>query len=246
MLDVFYATNIHGGTIVLDEPETGHCIRTLRHREGDLIAVVNGAGDYYEAVIAEIGKKSCTAGIQKHIAAYKKRSYRVHIAISPTKNSDRFEWFLEKATEIGVDEITPLLCGRTERPAVKMERARTIIATAMKQSHQAYLPLLREPIAFERFIQNQGGEKNNGIQRFIPHCLEGEKQSLASKYTAGMDVLILVGPAGDFTEKEIGLALAAGFVPVSLGENRLRTETAGVLVCSWIAAMNDGQRIIDK
>lgn len=237
-MDIFFCKNVNKGMIQLDETETTHCIRSLRHRIGDHVAVVNGDGDYYETEIVEIGKKNATLSIINHISAYKKRPYKLHIAIAPMKQIDRFEWFLEKATEMGIDTIIPLICKRSERTNIRMDRLQQQLITTMKQSQQAYLPVLTEPVAYPHFLNKSLQEQYAGCDCFFGYCEEDIQKTLNSRYTKGKDVLILIGPAGDFDEKEIALAFAKGLIPFSLGSNRLRTETAGMMSCAWIHVLN--------
>ena len=160
--------------------------------------------------------------------------YHLHIAIAPTKNMDRLEWFVEKATEIGISEITPLLCRYSERKVVKLERINKIIVSAMKQSKKSLLPQLNEMISFNDFIKKCEGHDNC----FIAHCYNQNKQSLSQLYLKGNDATIVIGPEGDFSEEEVESALKNGFSPITLGESRLRTETAGIVACHTIQLLN--------
>jgi 16S rRNA (uracil1498-N3)-methyltransferase len=186
----------------------------------------------YTAVLEETHYSRCRARIEKKEIEYKRRPYQLHIAIAPTKNTDRLEWFLEKATEIGIDRITPMLCRRSERKALRTDRFEKILVSAVKQSFQAYLPQLDEPINFEDVL------KLNATQRFICHYENAETALLKNVIHKGGDVLLLIGPEGDFDNAELASARAAGFHCVSLGENRLRTETAGLVACGTVALIN--------
>jgi len=226
-MQLFYTENIENNVATLTQEESLHCIKVLRKQEGDAITVVDGKGGWYEGTILSGSKKKCTISIQKRETAYKKRAFHLHIAIAPTHQIARYEWFLEKATELGIDEITPILCFHSERRKVRTDRHQKIILSAMKQSMKAYLPKLNEPIKFEQFIKNQ---TNNGL-KFIAWCDYENNVHLKEKYKAGQDVCILIGPEGDFSEQEVELALENRFEAVGLGEARLRTETAGVAAC---------------
>lgn len=230
---IFYAPNILTDG-VLPEDESAHCVRVLRKKEGDEVFVTDGKGHFFDAVITVAHPKHCSLEIIKNINSNKPWSNTIHIAFAPTKNMDRVEWFAEKATEIGIDHITPLLCRYSERKEVKLPRIEKILVSAMKQSQKAYLPLLDEMTAFQTFVK----QPFDG-QKFIAHCYEGdEKKLLKSVYNCGQNALILIGPEGDFSEKEVDEALKNGFIPISLGESRLRTETAAVVACHTIQLLN--------
>jgi len=231
-MHLFYTPDIAGDTHVLEEQESKHAIRVLRLSRGDRVILVDGAGGWYEAQIQDDHPKRCLLSINSHLANYKPLPYQLHIAISPTKNMDRLEWFLEKATEIGVSQITPLICHRTERSHVKMDRLDRILVSAMKQSLKAFKPVLAEPAQMSLFLkQEQAGTLA------IAHCYPNQRLSLKDLKTSGQYTL-LVGPEGDFTEEEVKAAISSGYKPVHLGESRLRTETAGVHICSAIAIAN--------
>ena len=226
--------------------ESKHCVRVLRLKKGATIALVDGKGRLCMAEITVANPKRCVVAIKATQSEYKKRDYYLHIAIAPTKNIARFEWFLEKATEIGIDEITPLLCHRSERRTIKPERLNKILIAAMKQSLKAYLPRLNPMQKLVNFVQatsSNGYHEENKAQRFIAFCeeehinsplIKGARGILKSKYKKGSDVIILIGPEGDFTREEIKKALENDFQPVRLGESRLRTETAGIVACHTI------------
>jgi len=226
---LFYVPNLASGNI-LPEEESQHAVKVLRLQVGDAITVVDGVGGFYHARITNPHPKHCGFEITKTIAELGKRDYKLHIAIAPTKNIERLEWFIEKATEIGIDEITPIICRFSERKNIKAERLEKIIVSAAKQSVKAYFPKLNPLCTFDELIK-----KHQSLQKFIAHCYEEDKRLLQTEYTKSTDVLILIGPEGDFSKEEVQKALSAGFIPVSLGNSRLRTETAGVVACCTIA-----------
>jgi len=218
---------------LLEDEEARHCTQVLRMRVGEDLTLVDGKGGRYQGVLAEIGKRECKVEIRESQQEYGKRPFRVHMAVSPTKNMSRWEWMLEKSTELGVDQVTPLLCKRSERTHVRMDRLQKIAVSAMKQSGQAYLPLIGEPMDFSDMVTRAAYP-----QRFIGHCLPETKSPLAQNCEPEKDVLILIGPAGDFTPEEIEQALSLGFEAVSLGNSRLRTETAGFVALTAIHFAN--------
>lgn len=236
-MQLFFTTSIVDGIATLPEEEARHCYLALRKKAGDLIHIVDGQGGFYQAEIIAIDKKDCQARMVEYQAEYGKRDYRIHLAVAPTKNMDRIEWLLEKATELGIDEVTLLLCDHSERRQVKMERLEKLLIAAMKQSVQAYLPRLNPLMAFGDFIrQNKGLDQ----QSFIAHCHPAEKGRLKDNYLPGHGVCMLIGPEGDFSTDEVALALANGFFPISLGTVRLRTETAGLVALHSVHFMNGG------
>ena len=234
-LPFFYTESVSSinNIIVLNEENSRHIVQVLRMAEGRQINITNGLGIICTAEILDAHKKKCTVKILDtliQIAPAKK----VCIAISPVKNSSRFEWFLEKATEIGVTEIVPLICERTEKQYLKHDRLRGILISAMLQSQQAWLPILHEPINFEKFLK-----ENSSTNKFIAHCEEQNKVSLKeiidqSTTQAVNEATILIGPEGDFTKDEIEFALQNNFIPVALGNTRLRTETAALVAVTLL------------
>jgi 16S rRNA (uracil1498-N3)-methyltransferase len=214
--------------ITLDEDNSRHVIQVLRMHPGETLQLTDGKGTLLDGVILDDHKKKCRVAI-KNSATESPRTSKVTIAISPVKNSSRFEWFLEKATEIGVSTIIPLLCERTERQSIRTDRLRNILVSAMLQSQQAWLPVLTEPTPLPQLL----GQTPSG-QAYIAHLLEEPRPtaSLASLVRSQDNSLILIGPEGDFTSKEVEAALAANFIPVGLGHNRLRTETAGIVAAT--------------
>jgi 16S rRNA (uracil1498-N3)-methyltransferase len=231
---IFYTPDINGVRYTLDEEESVHAVRVLRLKTGDEITLADGRGGWYRACIATAHHKRCEVEVLEQQVEYGVRPYRLHIGIAPTKNIDRFEWFVEKATEIGIDEITPLLCGHSERKHVNTERLQRIMIAAMKQSKKAYLPRLNEMITFDKWLEAQKQE-----HCYIAHCNEGDKQSLKIAYEDKQNAVIAIGPEGDFSIQEVTQALACEFKSISLGTSRLRTETAGVAACHSIYFMNE-------
>lgn len=213
--------------------ESKHIVRVLRKSEGDIVHITNGKGYLYEAEILVPDQKKCKARIISEKKSIPKR-YKLHMVVAPTKMNDRYEWFLEKATEIGVDEITPIICEHSERKTVKMERMERVLQSAMKQSLQTDLPKLNPPISCKEFLENDTALG----YRFIAHCQNEEKMELKRKVIADNDTTILIGPEGDFSKSEIDLAREKGYVPISLGANRLRTETAAIVACTTVAIIN--------
>ena len=190
--------------------------------------ITNGKGYLFEAEILEPNQKKCKARIISHQKSIPKR-YKLHMVVAPTKMNDRYEWFLEKATEIGVDEITPIICDHSERKTIKLERMERVLQSAMKQSLQ-----INPPISCKEYLEN---DISTGY-KFIAHCQDGEKMELKRKVVADNDVTILIGPEGDFSKMEIDLAKEKGYVPISMGRNRLRTETAAIVACTTVAIIN--------
>jgi 16S rRNA (uracil1498-N3)-methyltransferase len=232
-MHLFYTPDISTGIYTLPEEESRHCQKVLRLHEGDKIHLTDGRGNLFEARIADAKSRQVLVEVTHKQEEHGKRRYRLHMAVAPTKNIDRFEWFLEKATEIGVDEITPLLCDHSERKAVRSDRLVKVITSAVKQSLKAYHPLLNDMMPFREFIS-----KERPGQQFIGHLSENDPVPLQSIYRPGTDVTILIGPEGDFSEQEMSSALQGSYQCVSLGNSRLRTETAAVVACHTIYLLN--------
>ena len=230
-MQLFYTTDIDDQMAFLSGEEAKHCVKVLRHRVGDEINLMDGVGGNYRASIIEATKNKVSLRILSHNKTYPHRVGKLHLVIAPTKNISRFEWFLEKATEIGVDEITPILCQRSERKVVKLERLEKIILSAAKQSKNTVLPSLNNMIKLSAFFKMDNLDLS---QKFIAHCENDNEVHLMEKYQANQDVIILIGPEGDFSPTEIKDSLEIGFTPVSLGMSRLRTETAGIVACHTI------------
>lgn len=213
--------------------ESKHIVRVLRKKEGDTLHITNGKGWLFAAEIVLANPNKCAVRvIQKEFQS--KRPYKVHLAVAPTKMNDRYEWFLEKATEIGVDSITPIICENSERKTIKKERFNRIIRSAMKQSLQCHLPELYDACTFDEILD----QVHHG-QKFIAHCEDSDRRSLKKELRPDQDVIILIGPEGDFSVKEITRALEKNFIPVTLGSTRLRTETAAILACHTISLINE-------
>jgi 16S rRNA (uracil1498-N3)-methyltransferase len=231
-LPFFYIENFDAGTktIVLDEDTSRHVVQVLRMKEGEKLNLTDGKGNLITAEITDAHKKHCDVEI-KAVSNEPRVVRQISIAISLLKNTNRFEWFLEKATEIGVSEIIPLICKRTEKQKFRYDRMKGICISAMLQSQQCWLPVLHEPIRFENLVI----WKLDNCQKLIAHCIESQKQMLNHQLISkSSNQLILIGPEGDFTKEEITLALENNFIPVSLGETRLRTETAGIVAAALL------------
>ncbi len=233
-MHLFYTPDLRNKIYILNEVESKHCIKVLRLNVHDKIQLIDGNGGFHNAKIIDANPKKCSVEIVETTKKFGKRNHYLHIAIAPTKNIDRFEWFLEKATEIGIDEITPIVCDRSERKILKNERLEKIIISAIKQSIKAYKPILNNFTKLSDFA----GPDFNG-KKFIAHCGESQKPSLKTAYNKGENALILIGPEGDFSQKEIDIAKQNNFKEVSLGESRLRTETAGIVACHTINLLNE-------
>lgn len=233
-MHIFYTPELSGNTYTLDETESKHCVRVLRLEKGDEITLVDGRGGFFSAEISDPNPKRCVVNVTKSELNFGQRNFQVHLAIAPTKNMDRIEWFLEKATEIGVSRVTPLLCRHSERKEIKHDRLEKVMVSAMKQSLKAYLPQLDELTKFSDFVR----QPFEG-QKFIAHCEEQHRELLKNAMIPNKNYLILIGPEGDFSPEEIEMAIDAGFVPVSLGDSRLRTETAGVVACHTFNLLNE-------
>jgi 16S rRNA (uracil1498-N3)-methyltransferase len=231
-MQLLFSKLISGKSILLDETESRH-LKVMRLGLNDTIHVTDGEGNLYESRITHIGRGQATAEILKSTKPQPEKDCSLHIAISPTKNIDRFEWFLEKATEIGVSEISPLICHRSERVKINTERLQRILVSAIKQSLRTIIPRLNSPVSFNEFIK-----RNITGQGCIASCMQSDIKELQYVYTTGSDLVVLIGPEGDFTGEEIAKALEVGFKAVSLGESRLRTETAGVYISALFNILN--------
>ncbi len=242
-MQLFYSNTINSDSrqFIFDKIESRHIVKVLRKNEGDTLFITDGNNSLFQVVILIASDKKCTVKIvsieQKEIP----RNYYLHIAIAPTKNNDRLEWFLEKATEIGIDKITPIICKHSERKVIKLERLERVLVSAMKQSLKFKLPKLNPAISLSEFIS----QKHQG-DLFIAHCEETDKKTLKSELSTKDDskekkkkITLLIGPEGDFSTKEIEIALQNKYVPVTLGESRLRTETAGIVATQSIAFFNE-------
>ena len=230
-MHLFYQPNIEAEGI-LDESESSHAVKVLRLKNGDIISVLDGKGKILKSVITKADFRKCEVSIMEETFT-PKRSFWNSIAIAPTKNADRTEWFVEKAVEIGVDQISFVQCERSERKNLNIDRIRKVAVSAMKQSLKSYMPQIDELIPYTSFLKNCSGD-----YKFVAHLGEGERNYLQSSVVANSSTTVLIGPEGDFTEVEIKRAFDLGFVAVSLGESRLRTETAGVVACHIVNLAN--------
>jgi len=231
-----FLAHIENNLATLNEAESLHCTKVLRLSVGDNILISDGQGRLCEAILTVVNHKTCEAEILREIGVFK-RPYHLHVACAPTKNIDRFEWFLEKATEIGIDEITPIITEHSERTVVKKDRSERVIMAAMKQCQVPNLPMIHETKKFSEFLRTFGTDETSAPARFICYCgSEFEKQTLKSKIkNQKSKILILIGPEGDFSTKEVALAVEHGFIPVTLGETRLRTETAAIVAVHTVS-----------
>lgn len=231
-MELFFDPNFTGKGI-LCESESKHCINVLRHKADDIITIADGKGKYYKGKIITAHHKRCEIAHIETIE-HTQPNISIHLAVAPTKNIDRFEWLIEKATELGISEITPLLCHHSERKKIRIDRIEKIAVAAMKQSLKAYVPIVNDLIPFEKFIN-----KIDNNASFIAHCYKTEKESLKKAYSQQKKITLLIGPEGDFSEQEVKQAIQAGCCAVSLGSSRLRTETAGVVAVHTIHLMSE-------
>ena len=229
-MELFYAHEADGGYCRLDAEESGHCVRVLRHRAGDEIDVIDGLGTLYHCRLTDDSPKGAEAQVLETRADWNAHPYHLTIGCCPTKNNDRFEWFVEKATELGVDCIVPLIGERSERKVYKTDRAARIALSATKQSLKARIPTIEEPVSVKDFLCHS--ERSEESLRLIAYCFEGEtlRTSIKAALSSfkGTNVTVLIGPEGDFSPEEARLALENGYIPIHLGASRLRTETAAV------------------
>ena len=232
-MHLFYTPEISSHIYTLEEQESKHCIRVLRLKMGDVIHLTDGRGTLFESRIIQDNPKRCIVEVTDVRKEVGKRNFSLHIAVAPTKNIARLEWFLEKATEIGIEEITPVICDHSERKIVKTERLNKVITSAVKQSLKAYHPKLNETVKIKDFIKNDFSG-----QKFIAYISEKYNDTLKELYVPGSDVLVFIGPEGDFSVKEVEQAIKSGFQPISLGKSRLRTETAALVACHSLDMLN--------
>ncbi len=229
-MELFFEPDIEK-TLTLNEQESRHCISVLRHKENDEITVADGNGSYFKCVITSARPKKCEVDIVSK-ETFDRRNIYIHLAMAPTKNIDRTEWFVEKAMEIGVEKITLLKCEHSERKRVRIDRLEKIVVAATKQSLKPYKPELIDMVDFKDFVEKERAG-------FIAHCNSLQLDHLKNIYTPGTDATLLIGPEGDFSPAEVELALKNGFKEVSLGNSRLRTETAGIVGCTILNMLND-------
>ena len=234
-MQLFYNPNINEATenFSFDKEESKHIIKVLRKKDTDILHVTNGLGFLFTTEITLASDSKCTVKIISFEKTNPSKS-RLHLAVAPTKMNDRYEWFLEKATEIGIQEITPIICDHSERKVVNNERFDKILLAAMKQANELYLPKLNPAITFKEFMNLQ----NDDI-KYIAHCEETDKKTLKSVLQPNQNITMLIGPEGDFSQKEITLALSNDYIPVSLGNTRLRTETAAIVACHSVVFVNE-------
>jgi 16S rRNA (uracil1498-N3)-methyltransferase len=232
-MQLFYSNQPVKDQCTLDEQESRHAIKVLRLGYGSTLSLTDGSGVIFQGIIRDPSPKGCLIEIINSQPGNDLRDYSLNIAISPLKNPDRFEWFVEKAVEIGIDSITPVVCDHTEKPGIKTERIEKLVTTAMKQSLKTKRPLIEETIAFSEFIRMPKSGK-----KMIAHCNEGNRERVADIYSKGEYCTILIGPEGDFSKAETEIAISYGYIPVTLGPSRLRTETAGIAACHSIYFIN--------
>lgn len=237
-MQLFYHSEVSDGDkeIVFPREESKHIVKVLRKKEGDRLHITNGKGWLFITELISANQNSCTA---KVLSSEKESPppYYLHLAVAPTKMNDRYEWFLEKATEIGIQEISPIICEHSERKVVKLNRFERVLQSALKQSLHTRFPILNEPLSFSEFLR-----KEHKGQKFIAHCEEdGDKNLLSKRLKIRSEATILIGPEGDFSSEEIKLAKENGWEPVSLGTSRLRTETAAIVACHTTALINESE-----
>ena len=235
-MELFYAYETDGRLCRLDPDESGHCCRVLRHRAGDEIHVIDGLGTMYRCRLVDDNPKGAEAEVLEAFPGWGGHPYRLTVACCPTKNNDRFEWFVEKAAEVGVDRIVPVIGERSERKVYKTDRAARIALSATKQSLKARIPEIAEPVSVKDFVCHSGLDPES--LKLIAYCFEGDTRRIsiqeALRAYDGHDVTVLIGPEGDFSPEEARLAIDHGFIPVHLGASRLRTETAAVLAATAV------------
>ncbi len=235
-MQLFYSPDLDqsASQFTFPEDESKHIIKVLRKKADDILHITNGKGQTFEAKIIDANSKKCKVQVISNAKKHR-RMHWFHLVVAPPKSNDRFEWLLEKATEIGVNEITPIICERSERKTVKHERSEKVVQSAMKQSLRCYLPQLNEAIPFKDFL-----EKEHKGLLFMAHCGDDEKVDLKRRVAPDHDITVLIGPEGDFSNTEIKAAEEKGFQPVSLGRARLRTETAAIVACTMVNIINNG------
>ncbi len=219
----------NGSQMILQGDEARHCTKVLRKQIGDTIEVINGSGNLFKCAIVGITKREVLAQVTAQVPHFGQLPYTLHLAVAPTKNTDRFEWLLEKATEMGITSITPLLTAHVERTRLREERLQRILIAAAKQSYKGTIPELRPATTFKSFV-----EAANSDQKFIAHCYDLPRKALSTALIQHKSLTICIGPEGDFSPDEVDLATAKGFAPVHLGDSRLRTETAGIVAVAAV------------
>ena len=236
-MELFFSRDIEGGICRLDHDESGHCIKVLRHRTGDEISVIDGCGTLYRCRITSDSHKGVEAAVLESTSDWGSHPYFLHMAVCPTKNNDRYEWFAEKACEIGFDRLSPIIGDHSERRILKTQRVEKILVSAAKQSLKAAVPTVDEPISVKEFIKTQS--ENSEALKLIAYCFEDDRAPRRSIREAlerfeGREIIVMIGPEGDFSHEEAEMALAAGFTPVHLGASRLRTETAALTAAASV------------
>ena len=233
-MELFYSDNISAGQVLLDQEQSTHCVRVLRHREGDTISVIDGQGSLYECRLVDADPKAAVATVIGRTPDFGAHPYHLTMAVCPTKNIDRFEWFAEKATEIGVDVIAPVFGDRSERRVLKTDRIRRLAVSATKQSRKGRVPEVREPVSVAEFVASAP----EGSLKLICYCEDDESRRISMQDALAAsdvrDVVVLIGPEGDFSPEEVSAALSSGWKPVHLGSSRLRTETAAVVAATAV------------
>ena len=236
-MHLFLSDNTTTPYVTLLPDDSRHCVRVLRMAVGDELWVTSGDGTMCRARITDPDDKGCEVEIIERIEGYQPRPFHLHVAVAPTKNNARLEWFVEKAVEIGIDRITPIICDHSERPSLKTDRLDKLALSAMKQSLKATRPIIDQPVKMVDFLRQQGNADPN-TQRFVCYCSGDDRHTLRQLYTPGSDALVLIGPEGDFSDREITTALQQGFQPVTLGDSRLRTETAALYATTVLNFLN--------
>lgn len=235
-MELFYSQDIEGGIVRLNQDESGHCIKVLRHKCGDEISVIDGCGTLYKCRITSDSHKGVEAIVLESQSDWGGHPYNLHLAVCPTKNNDRYEWFAEKACEIGFDTLSPIIGDHSERRILKTPRVEKILVSAAKQSLKAAVPVMNEPVSVKEFIKSEA--ESQGL-KMIAYCFEDERVPRRSIREAlegydGDQITVMIGPEGDFSKEEAEMALAAGFIPVHLGQSRLRTETAALTAAAAV------------
>ncbi len=236
-MHLFLSDNTTTPYVTLLPDDSRHCVRVLRMAVGDELWVTSGDGTMCRARITDPDDKGCEVEIIERIEGYQPRPFHLHVAVAPTKNNARLEWFVEKAVEIGIDRITPIICDHSERPSLKTDRLDKLALSAMKQSLRALRPVIDTPVKLVDFL-HQLGDADPSVQRFVCYCSGDDRHTLRQLYTPGTDALVLIGPEGDFSDREISTALQQGFQPVTLGDSRLRTETAALYATTVLNFLN--------
>ncbi len=235
-MELFYSCDISDGLVRLDPDESGHCVRVLRHRAGDRISVIDGRGTLMQCALLDADPREATATVEERISGFGAHHYRLTMAVCPTKNADRYEWFAEKATEIGLDVLAPVIGERSERRVLKTDRLERLVRSAAKQSLKGAIPEVRQPVSVKEFILAAPED----AVKMICYCFDGEKRTVrqvleeAALPDSSPEICILIGPEGDFSPEEAELAISRGFVPVTLGSSRLRTETAALVATTMV------------